>query len=104
MQKFLGVLKEKRELIYAKEYGDISISTNVFFRTMRAKFKMLEGRRVQYIDKQNKCNCIAIVKEALPYYVLLERTFYGSGEPYTINTCISYGSLYCRDAILKEEK
>lgn len=104
MQGFLKALSDKKGQIYEEEYGNISASTEVFFATMRKKFKKLEGKKAQYKDKNARGNAVVLVKKAYPYYVLVERTYYGSGTPHTACMAISYGSLFCKDAILREEQ
>lgn len=104
MQEFLKALNEKKGQIYEEEYGNVSASTEVFFATMRKKFKKLEGMKAQYKDKNTRCNAVVLVKKAYPYYVLVERTYYGSGVPHSSCMAVSYGSLFCKEAVLREER
>lgn len=103
MLQFLKALEQKKEDIYKDEYGDINASTESFFQQMCKKYKALEGKRMQYIDKSTRTNVVVTVKRAYPHYVMLERTYYGFDELQTGVISVPYGSLYCGDAVLKEE-
>lgn len=104
MQKFLGALKEKSSCIYEEEYGNVDASTEMFFRTMKSKFKKLEGKRVQYKEKSTRVNAVVVIEKAYSHYVLVKRTYYGSGRPHDTHIAVTYGALYCQEAVLREEQ